>query len=192
MKKLALFLIFGATLASAQTTVVVPAPDGKTIISKDNIWSCIQPGNSNVIYANGILSVNGTPVTLLSLTQLNLTGGTVYPDGDYLATFKGGSLTWKPYVPPVPSGGTSVPGKSFMLPVPALAGWAQGWYQVKGAVLAAGQIIFATPTFTGQPPASMLYLTDTVWADSTGQVWIRIGNGTGNAFPAMNWSITVK
>lgn len=164
MRKFLLFLIFGATLAHGQVVT----------------GTCSISLPANVTFDT------------VTAKQLILTGGTAYPDGNYLASFKGGALTFTQYVPPVPSGGTSVPGKSYTLPVPALAGWAQGWYQVKGAVLAAGQIAFATPTFTGQPPASMLYLTDTVWADTTGQVWIRIGNGTGNAFPAMNWSITVK
>lgn len=90
--------------AGAQT-FTIPTPDGKTIISANNVWSCVQA-------AGGLpagMAFDGTTLTVarVSTAQLTLTGGAVYPDGQYLAAFKSGVLTWTPYVAPVASGGSA-------------------------------------------------------------------------------------
>lgn len=168
MRKLLCLLIFGATLGAAQTTVTVPA----------------------VSYANSILTINGVQVNSLSLSQLNLTGGQPYADGQYLALFTGGMLTFVPYT--VPSGGIVTAGKNYAVAIPQQSGWSLNWYPVPNALVAAGQTYSVSPVFTGAPPTTFNYLGETLFVNSAGAVYIRVANGTGNVFAASSAMVTIR
>jgi hypothetical protein len=51
------------------------------------------------------MSFDGTTLTVpaVSAGKVTLTGGTAYQDGSYLVTFKGGAISYSPYVPPAAS-----------------------------------------------------------------------------------------
>lgn len=171
MRKLLYLLIFVATMASAQTAIT---------------------GTCSVNWPAGI-TFDGTTfkVPKLSTAELTLTGGTPYADGQYLVSIKSGLLTYVPYT--APTGGASLPGKSYPLAVPQQAGWAVGWFLVPNAVVTPGQTYSTSPVITGVPsPATWNYITWATFVNSSGQVYLRIGNGTGNAFPASSWTVTIK
>lgn len=81
--------------------------------------SCVSAWTQQTIvvdtckYSNGVLTVDGVQVNSLNLTQLNLSGGTVYPTGTYLVslttTAAGTTETYVPYTPSAASGVVSSP-----------------------------------------------------------------------------------
>lgn len=93
----------------AQTTVTIPAPDGKTIVSNNNVWSCTPTGLPPGMTFDGIT---------LSVPKIALTAGAVYPAGLYLVSFDDNSdVTFSPYTAPKGSNLTvasvTVPSTSF-------------------------------------------------------------------------------
>lgn len=181
MRKLLLFLIFGATL-HAQTTV-------------NGTCSIVIPptASSAVTYANGILTVNGVQVNLLSLTQLNLTGGTPLPDGPLQAIGNAGALTFIA----APTGGTAtgITGKLVTVAVPKqTGGWTVIYTLVPGLTVAASKpySLTATPVFSGAPvPATMNPLTPYFYVNTAGQVYLRVDSNVATPYVGGNWTVSM-
>jgi hypothetical protein len=190
MKKLlTLFVVLAASLCAAQTpvTVTIPAPDGKTITSANNVWSCVSSGAVVYNSTTGGLSINGVTVGLLSLKEISLTGGTTYSAGTYLASISAtGQLTYIPYTP----SDSTAAGTTYTVAQPAQAGWAVVNYPVTGLTLAKGQTMAVWPAVAN--PASLNGINWHLIAGTSGQVWVTVINGNGTTLPAANWTVVVK
>jgi hypothetical protein len=189
VKKLFPLILFVASGLAAQTpqAFVIPAPDGKTITSTNNVWSCVSSGAVVYNAATGGLSINGVTVGLLSLKEISLTGGTTYSAGTYLASISStGQLTYIPYT----SSGSTAAGTTYTVAQPAQAGWAVVNYPVTGLTLAKGQTMAVWPVAAN--PTSLNGINWHLIAGTSGQVWVTVINGNGTTLPAANWTVVVK
>lgn len=206
MKKLLIILALFAHSAFTQTTVhvidvpnidpagridvvaiTVPAPDGTTI--KDNgkgVWSCVQ---------GGVLPSSPT-FDVITANEIIL-GKSIYADGTYLASVKSGILTFIPYIAPTTSTPTPATGVSYTVAASSMASYGEQLIKVP-VVLTKGQIAVATPVLSMTPSLTnnafhpYVYIKSLAWPDSTGQLWLYIGNGNGAVFPASTWTVVVK
>lgn len=167
MKKIILFIAMCISPALAQTSFTIPAPDGKTITSTSNVWSCVQQ--------NGLppgMTFDGTTLTVpaLSATKLTLTGGTAYSAGLYLISFdSSGNLTYSPYV--APSGG-AIPAQAIGTSSHSIASAAvvTETHSVTSAVV--GQSVAVINPTTN--PGNQFHWD--AWVSATNQITIRIQN----------------
>lgn len=93
--KIALFFALFAVTAAAQQTVPITLSGTVSIPAS----SCSYNASTS------ILTINGVAITKLSLAEIDLTGGVIYPDGLKAASFKSGALTYVP-LPTLTSGVT--------------------------------------------------------------------------------------
>lgn len=174
-------LFFGAVLGVAQAPIT---------------------GTCSINFPPG-MTFDGTTfaVPVISTTTLQLTRGVTYADGLYLTSLKGGAVTYTPYVPP--SGTPATPtspvtpvtpaaGKAYTVAIPEQKGWSLNWYIVPNAVVTSGQTFSISPVVIGVPTPVWNYINETLFVNSLGAVYIRVGNGTATALPASQAVVTIK
>lgn len=175
MKLLLILLLAAAIPALAQTTAPITG-------------TCALPNTLvTVNTATGLMTtLGGAPVTLLSLQTLALTGGTSYPDGQYIVSLTGGVSTLIPY--------TSVSGATYTVSFPTFNG--SSWVLVPGITLAAGQqaTVWPVSSHTGSPVTAdwFYYSQPRIYVDSAGAVYVGINNATSTAIANAKVTVTVK
>lgn len=192
------FSAYGQVSIPAQPAVpafTIPAPDGKTIISTNNVWSCTATGG-----LPAGLAFDGTTLTApkISAGLLTLTGGTKYAAGQYLTSIDAnGNITYTPYVPPTGGGSTALKG---LISVPAVAAWGQatGTIKVAGAVVPT----VSGTTVTGMGATTTIIPTGTAlpngyyflhaWVSAPGVVSWQFIDQSGAARTAQNFLATVQ
>lgn len=202
MRKLIPFLILAvcAIPAMAQTVIpafTVPAGDNSTICESSAGVLSICP-SYQWTYANGVITINGTPMTALNLgsngtltaSAVVLIGGVAYAPGTYnveIAT--GGAISYVPV-------GSGPSGKIYTVALTKIGG--TSWAIVSGLTLASGQqaTAMAVPTHSGAPvPADWYYYSNSqprVQVDTTGAVYVGISNSTAAQIATASVTVTVK
>jgi hypothetical protein len=176
--------------AAAQTTVTIPAPDGTTITSKGNVWSCVQSGGlpSGVTFANGLLTAPA-----ISTAKLTLTGGVNYAAGLYLTSIDAsGNITYSPYV--APAGGTAAPSTAYTVTLPANA--SVGSELTTSVTLKIPGVTPTANTVTANPQvwAAGGNFDFIAWISAPGVVTVQVRNKTWAPlnFPATVFTVKVQ
>lgn len=151
-KLCAICLLTFGMVAKCQTTVIIPAPDGVTISeSPAGLLSCIAAPLPAGLEFDGTM----LKVAKISTTQLLLTGGTVYPAGEYVVKIDAtGNVTYKPYVAPT--------SKTLYIPITITSSASPvpiGNYRTQAFTIPAGtqiQRIVVTPSGASTPPNAIV------------------------------------
>lgn len=195
MKRISLILLFLSCVPMfAQIAVpafTVPAPDGTTIVSKQNVWSCVpQPLPAG-------MSFDGTTLNVpkISTGTLTLADGPVYQNGQYLITISGATPT-SPGVVMLTAAPASTPaaGATYTVTLPTTNG--TSWTPVPGLTVASGQTYSVNPVFTGAPNATAtawwLYANLSLFVNSAGTAYVRLQNTTSIPITGASALVTVK
>lgn len=201
MMRIQLLLLFAlAAQTYAQVSVpafVVPAPDGTTITSKNNVWSCASSGTGSGSLPPGM--VWDATTQTLTIKNLALTGGPTYAAGQYLVNFDDSHhLNYSLYTPPPAGGsggGSSGNYTSAVLTVPSTAvkvGQIVKKYLNPPIPVADSDVIVINAIASSYNAAADCCYYDAI-ASGTNSVMVRIRNltSTDTTFPQTSFRILV-